>query len=194
MQPNPETKPYVRLVLIADPQAQFAASDVGLFLYDFDSLYELARLGLDPSYEEFSFSRFALYRGHRRLKPQDKMQVQALTLGSPLEIATAITVYAGAIGAITGVIWVLVQAVETIYNFRLNRQKLELEVQKLRQELAAHGEVPVLPADEEVPSTSQVREALEEREAWEYLEKVKNRLARSPIVLDAFELEVVIPE
>lgn len=43
--------------------------DVTSFLYDFNLLYEISRLALDPRYEQYRFSRYTYFRKGRPLAP-----------------------------------------------------------------------------------------------------------------------------
>ena len=158
--------------------------DVGLFLYDIDSLYELIRLSLDEHYKDFSFSRFALYRGHRKLSENDKLQIQDLSMQSPIEVATSVTVYAGMVASILGTFWVFIQILEKIYNLKLNHEKLRLEVEKLKKALTddIHDE-------KEFPDET----ALVERESIEFIEIIEKRLARAELEIVDLQVSADIP-
>jgi len=104
--------------------------DVTNFLYDFNILYEIARLTTDPSYSDFKFSHFVFYRKGRPLNLSDRLRVQSISLGSPLVIVSVLAAVPAAIGAV----WGLVQIADKLTNAPLNRRKLRAEVEKLERE------------------------------------------------------------
>jgi hypothetical protein len=188
MQPQPGNAKTLKILLNANQPYPPNASEIGLFVFDFDSLYEMLRLSVDPKYAEYNFTRFALYRNAKRLDAPDKMYVDLLRLASPLEMASAIPVYAGAVASVAATLWVLVQAFERIYNLKLNREKLRLEVEKLRSETKLDSSAFVEPDPDEAISY------LEERGAREYLETVEKRLNRSSIQVCEVIIEVALEE
>lgn len=175
----------LQIIIQANQLNSPATADVGLFVIDFDSLYELIRLSVDPKYAEFNFTRFALYRNARRVDQPDKMYVELLRLASPLEMASAIAVYAGGAASVAATLWVFVQALERIYNLKLNREKLQLEIKKLKRELETDLNVLY------EPDPTKVLDQLEVRGAHEYLDTVEKRLSRSSIQIEQVIIEVI---
>jgi hypothetical protein len=104
--------------------------DVTNFLYDFNILYEIARLTTDPTYSDFRFSRFVFYRKGRPLNSSDRLRVQSISLGSPLVIVAVLAAVPAAVGAV----WGLVQIADKLTTAPLNRRKLKAEVEKLERE------------------------------------------------------------
>jgi len=158
-------------------------SGVGLYLYDFDSLYELTRLALDTNYKEFEFSRFALYRNHRRLRSIDKLHIQDLSFKSPLEVVSSITAYASAGAAILATIWLLIQIIEKLYNLQLNHEKLQLEIEKLKKTIYQ---------DDEINDNNDNYEILEDRNAIEFVEVLERRLSQSGYKIIDLDLSIDI--
>jgi hypothetical protein len=180
-----DTTHVARLTLTADAQGTPHISDVALFLYDFTSLYEIVRLAVDPRYRSYHFSRFSLYRNGRPLDERDQLQVGSLRMRSPLEVVASIAVAGGAAASVATAVWVVVQTIERIYNLPLNREKLELEVQKLRREEAQ----PALPMD--LPGQKPDAQAqIARRKASDSLEAIARRLGASPVRITRIELEV----
>jgi hypothetical protein len=160
-------------------------SDVGLFLYDLDSLYEIVRLAFDPAYKAYRFTRFSLYRNGRPLEPRDKMIVHRLRLASPLEVTATIAAGAAAAASVAAALWAFIQTVEKIYNIRLQREKLELEVERLRHQ-TVQARLPLdLPE-----ASSDPEKVLKRRAATEPLETLSKRLAASPLRVIDVEIEV----
>ena len=181
----PDSTHVARLTLTADALATPHVAEIALFLYDFTSLYEIVRLAVDPHYRTYKFSRFSLYRNGRPLDERDRLELGSIHMRSPLEVVATIAVAGGAAASAATAIWVVVQTLEKIYNLRLNREKLELEVQKLRREEAQ----PALPMD--LPGGKpDAQTQIARRKASESLEAVARRLEASPVRIVRIELEV----
>jgi hypothetical protein len=176
----------VRLTIAADIGEAPNMADVALFLYDFDSLYEIARLAVDPQYKSHRFSRFSLYRNGRPLMATDRMLMRAISLQSPLEVVATVAVVGGAATSVAAAVWAIVQVIEKLYNLPLNRQKLELEVRKLKRE-EAQARLP-LGLPEEVQDLERL---LERRGAAPYLETVSRRLVASAVKVRSLAIAVV---
>jgi hypothetical protein len=126
---NPNESHFnIRLTAGEEPFPSLA--DVTNFLYDFNILYEIARLTTDPSYSDFKFSHFVFYRKGRPLASSDRLRVQSISLGSPLVIVSVLAAVPAAIGAA----WGLVQIADKLTNAPLNRRKLKAEVEKIERE------------------------------------------------------------
>ena len=131
-----------RITLVASELSKPALGDIALFIYDFDSLYEVSRLSADPKYEDYKFSRYALYRNGRPIDSDDRMRVEMLRLESPLELSATIVAYSAAASSVLATLLVLIRVLEKVSNFRPNREKLALEILKLKQDLGMTGEGP----------------------------------------------------
>ncbi|MBE0411408.1 MAG: hypothetical protein IBX69_16925 [Anaerolineales bacterium] len=184
MQPLSSYPASLQILIQAGQSDPLNAGEVGLFVFDFDSLYEMVRLTVDPKYASFNFSRFALYRNAKRLSNEDKLYVQLLRLASPMEMASTIAVYSGAAASIVATLWILVQALERIYNLKLNREKLQLEIQKLKRDLSTESKVLI------EPDPFDVTHSIEERGASEYLDTIEKRLSRSSIQIEEVKIRV----
>src|SRR5215469_5387279 len=123
-------QPHFRIRITGPDISYPSLLDVSSFLYDFNLLYEITRLATDPRYDDFRFSNYALFRKGRPLEPRDRLHVEALSERSPLVLVTDLSIVAGAIGAL----WGVVQIVEKVANASLNRRKLKAEVEKLERE------------------------------------------------------------
>ena len=117
-----KNKSYFRIAVSGSETQIPTVEEIGLFLADFATLYELHRLRVDPYYGDFVFSRFALYRNGRPIDDEDKLYVEKIKHESPIELVTLLA--AGVVG-VTTTLRGLVESFEKIYNFRLNRKLLE---------------------------------------------------------------------
>src|SRR5262249_42989924 len=94
--------------------------DVSSFLYDFNLAYEVPRIVTDQRYSGFVFSRPPW---PSPLPDEDRIRIVSLQEHSPLIFLAAVAAAPAAVGAI----WGLVQIVDKIMNWPLNRQILKLQ-------------------------------------------------------------------
>jgi hypothetical protein len=174
---NPDDK-VVEFRLLGKETAAPTLLEVTAFLYDFNLAYEIGRLATDPIYDDVNLSRFSFFRHGRPLAEEDRLQVGKLRQESPLELVAAVTAFGGIVGSV----WVVVQIVEKIANFRLNREKLELEIQKLRSE-RHDAQRPTVIVEEQVAF-----DILKKRSALPILDRVERRLSVSTIKIEHFEI------
>ncbi len=83
-----------------------------------------------------------LLLGNPPLPPIERPSVLAIHLGSPLELTL---VFAAAIPSVLSSVWLMVQIAERVTDWRLNREKLRLEVEKLRTGLLPSTKAGVPP-------------------------------------------------
>jgi hypothetical protein len=184
MFPSSDEFPFdVRLIVRASESATPTLLDVSGFLYDFNLGYELSRLATDERYDNFRFSNFALFRNGRPLRDEDRLRVSKLSHQSPIELQTVVIGVPAAVGAF----WGIVQIVEKISNWRLNREKLEQDIIKLRRENRAAG---FDRGDKGVryDSEDELRRRMIEREAQPLLDGVARRLSKSAVRVNDLEI------
>jgi hypothetical protein len=119
---------YIKLVF-SEEREQFLLNISSLF-YDFELLHDLILLSYVEDYSNYRFSQFFFYRNGRPLKQNHRLRTIKIIKQSPLTIEL---VLAGIIGT-SGAVWAIIQALEKISNWQLNRKKLELEIKKLKLE------------------------------------------------------------
>jgi hypothetical protein len=179
-------EPYFRIRLTGNEQSLPSLLDVSSFLYDFNLLYEIGRLATDPRYFDFRFSSNLFYRRGRPLDERDRLYVQSLSHGSPIEMVLVVT----AVGTVLGGIWAIVQIAEKVANAPLNRRKLMAEVEKLERENREAKSSPDLsPRNEE-----DFAQMLRIREAEHFYKNVSGRLEQSSIRIKEVEIEFVQPK
>jgi hypothetical protein len=101
--------------------------DFSSFLYDFTLLHDCAILAVLPNYKEYRFSQYFWYRKGRPLLPEHQLLVRKVSHQSPLLLETVLTATAVTAGAV----WAVVQAIDKIKNWRLNRQILTAQLDNL---------------------------------------------------------------
>jgi hypothetical protein len=104
--------------------------DVTSLMYDLELAHDLGVLLTEPEYRSFKFSsQFFRFRGGRRIGPTHRLRAVRIVKQSPLLLEIA-----SSVGGLCG----LLQIIEKVSNWLLSREKLELEVDKLRRERDEH--------------------------------------------------------
>jgi hypothetical protein len=171
--------------------------DIYAFLHDFNLLYEISRIATDPNYDYFFLSEIVFSRPDGlfiSMRDEDRLRVEKMTKESPMELVTVLAAVPIAVGAI----WGIVQILEKVVNFRLNRRKLKAEIIKLERENSE--------ATEKLPSVHGLehsvflfenprflRARLEERGAMEYYDAVAGRLINSKIEIVEIDIQLKLP-
>jgi len=175
----------IRLVF-SEEQKPFLL-DITSLLYDFELLHDLCVLTCVDEYKEFNFSQYFWYRGGRPLKEKDRLRTIRIIKESPLvmELLMGATAFLA-----------LVQAIEKINNWKLNRKKLELEVETKQIEKEMKKiEKEKLERESSITYYKEQREkvelgrAVEERKALDIFHGLLRRLETNPIKL--LEIDMV---
>jgi hypothetical protein len=156
--------------------------NISSFLYDFNLIYEFARLATDPKYATYTFSRFSWNRDGRPLVEDDRLRVIALRQESPIELVAVVA----AVPASVAALWGLVQIIEKITNWPLNREILRLQRDKLKNELNTQAANTSAALDDET-----FRNHLRLREATYYYDRTRERLVESSIRIIDFDVRRV---
>jgi hypothetical protein len=178
----------LRLVFSTDPQPYLL--NISSLLYDIELLHDFSLLLSEgggqtrlpiPKYCSYEFPRSFWYRNGRPIYHQHKIRIAEITKGSPFTVEL---VFAG-ITVASGAFWLMLQALEKIQNWKINRKKLKLEVDHLSLKIAM----------EEFELEEEIR-AREKREAGTRARAILNSLIRrlesNPINLESMEI-VVLP-
>jgi len=104
--------------------------DITSLLYDFELIHDFSLLSTAEEYSNYRFSQIFWYRNGRPLKPNHKLRVIRIEKLSPLTVELLIA----SVVVTSGALWTLAQIIEKVANWKLNRRKLWLEVQKLERE------------------------------------------------------------
>ena len=150
--------------------------DISSLLYDLELSHDYGVLLSEKEHRNYQFSRFFWYRKGRPIEPYNRVKAAKITKASPLELTLVI--------ASVGALWVLLQIVERVANWPLNRKKLKLETEKLELEVAEKRAANVHHA---ITVTQEQRES---REGAAIVEKqLVQRLAESKLALIDLEVE-----
>jgi hypothetical protein len=157
------------LTLNDDPKV--SVLELSSFLYDFTLLHDCITLAVVPEYQSYNFSPTFWFRNGRPLKDQHKLYLESISHNSPLGIEVIVPIVVGTVS----VPWLLVQAIEKIQNWPLNREKLRLEVEKLELE----NEQRRLANSEQ---QAKLESVMAERDANQTLSRILKRLEKHPFI------------
>jgi len=104
-------------------------TELSNLLYDFVLLYEVVTISAIGGH--YKFSPFLRYRNNRHLKPDHQLYLGRINHNSPLSFEVIIPLAA----AMAGIPWLVIQALEKIQNWKLSKEKLRLEIEKLRRDI-----------------------------------------------------------
>jgi hypothetical protein len=158
---------------------EFEESRYPLFLsvsslfYDLELAHDLAVLLSYPEYDGYRFGPRFWIRAGRRVEPVHRLRTSAIVKQSPLVLELVI----GAAGAI----WGLVQIIDKVRNWDLNRKKLELEVGRLIQDHA-------LKEAEILEVQRRLERSIRERRTMDISPRLVERLSASEIRLIDLDL------
>lgn len=162
----------------------FRLEDFVYFLEDLNRLYEFTRLIFDRKYEGYKFSRASMTRVDWGLSADDRLHVYRITQESPVTLILTI----GAVPSAATTIFVLIQIIEKIYNFRVDHEIRMLQRDKLKKELTTSNIPPPFP-DERT-----IKKQISSRRATRYMRDVEEKIAANPIRVVEFEVETYYDE
>ncbi|MBV9928115.1 MAG: hypothetical protein JOZ96_24060 [Acidobacteria bacterium] len=186
-------QPHFWIYLRAEEEEKFPPlNDVYTFLHDVNLIYEISRVATDPNYD-FSLSELVYSREEGlniHMRDEDRLHVESMSKNSPLELSTLVVAVPAAVGAI----WGVVQIIEKVVNFRLNRRKLREEVRRLERENTQV--MPPLATEERSDSTLLyenrrfLESRLEEVGALGVYRRIGDRLVQSKIEIVEVRIEL----
>jgi hypothetical protein len=118
----------IKMYMQFQEDGHLTALDFSSFVFDFNLLYDAIAIDSLEDYDEYDFNIGFWKRNGRRTIPEHRLYFERIRHESPLEFVTILTVAVLS----SGFIWTLVQVIDKVSNWDLNREKLALEVSKLR--------------------------------------------------------------
>jgi hypothetical protein len=169
--------PFISVTLESDDEPYPPLRDVAKFLSGFNMLYEAGRIAFDPNYPSTrnpltTFPDFWL-------TPQERLRVMYIRQESPLLIVTV----AAATSATVAAFWGVVQTVEKIANWKINRDILKLQRDKLRQEL--------IPDENDDRIANDLDSRLKFFNLIPYRKSAENELVESRVTVTRFDVEFI---
>ena len=143
-------------------------------------VHDLAVLLSYPEYGAYKFGpRFWLRKG-RPIAPVHQVRTFSIAKQSPLDLGLVI--------AAIGAIWAFVQIVDKVAHWQLNREKLELDLIKAKQDIIKNNQEIALKELETMQTSASLQKVIHERNAEQILIPLTARLGESDIKLRDLEL------
>lgn len=158
--------------------------EVTKFLYEFNLLYEMSRLVVDPRYETYKITQATSSRVVNRLWVNDKLYLEKLSVNSPLDLNLILNATEVALTAI-GVVLTAVGLRQSRRGQRDNQVSFDRHEAGIQESdnratvLADAGIQLRLP-----PPDGDFREKLQIRKATKHFDREKTRLRESPVTVD----------
>ena len=146
---------------------------VSSLFYDLELAHDLGVLVTYMAYDSYKFGQDFWTRNGRPLEVAQRLRTFEIVKQSPLVLELVITAAGG--------VWALTQIIDKVVNWKLNRNKLELEVAKLRKENA-------LKDMEILDRRLTLEEAIQKRNAERIYEVLITRLSESDLRLVDLDL------
>lgn len=164
-------------------EAKVTIETLSSFLYDLNLLNDCLALALIDQYSDYNFSQFFYYRKGRPLKKEHKLYLNKINHNSPLGLEVIIPLAASA----AGIPWLILQSAQKIRNWKLERRKLEIEVQKAELDLnEKKAKLVNEPLD--------IEEKLLKREALQTFNNILKRIENHPFFAVDVEIEMIEPD
>jgi len=178
-------------------EQKLTVEQLSSFLYYLNSLYDCLALAAIPDYSYYKFSFYFWRRSDRPLRDEHKLYLDKINYNSPLGLQVIIPLTAGALG----IPLLMIQAIEKVQNWKLNRKKLKLEEQKLELEIEQKKlELAQMQLDIEQKRLDiqqqpvQLDNILHERKADKIFNQIMKQLKKNKLVAVKIEVEIKTDE
>jgi len=162
------------LTLEFDDQTEPDLLEVSSLFYDLNLAYDFAVLTrYQKYYKGYSFDRFFWFRNGRPIKSEHKLRAFTIKKQSPLILEVVVP--------LIGCAWVLLQIFQKVQRWPLEKEKLELEVSKLRREEQKHRDQV---ADDYVSQMGRIVPEADDTER-----KIINNLSRNSCKLENVSIQ-----
>jgi hypothetical protein len=175
---------YFRISVRGTEGDNLPLEEVTKFLYEFNLLYEMSRLVVDPRYEAYKITQATSSRVVNRLWVNDKLYLEKLSVNSPLDlnlILNATEVALTAIGvALTAVGLRQSRRGQRDNQVSFDRHEAGIQEPDNRATVLADAGIQLrLP-----PPDGDFREKLQIRKATKHFDREKMRLRENPVTVD----------
>jgi hypothetical protein len=175
---------YFRISVRGTEGDNLPLEEVTKFLYEFNLLYEMSRLVVDPRYEAYKITQATSSRVVNRLWVNDKLYLEKLSVNSPLDLNLILNATEVALTAI-GVVLTAVGLRQSRRGQRDNQVSFDRHEAGIQEPdnratvLADAGIQLRLP-----PPDGDFREKLQIRKATKHFDREKTRLRENPVTVD----------
>jgi hypothetical protein len=175
MQTPEEERPSMIALLSFDEPRYPTFLSVSSLLTDVLLVHDLAVLLSYPEYRAYQFGPDFWLRQERPIAPFHQARVHSIVKQSPLDVGLVI--------AAIGAIWAFVQILDKVANWQLNRQKLELDLIKAKQDIVKNNQEIALKELETMQKSASLEKVIHERNAEQIFVTLTTRLSQSDIKL-----------
>ena len=168
---------YLKIRLIFTNNENPYLLDISSLFYDFELLHDFFLIIYADEYKYNKIDNYFWYRKGRPIKREHRIKTLKIEKDSPLTVEIIV----GLIFGLSSAFWALIQAIEKISNWNLNKEKLKLEVEKLEKERN-------IKFYEEQQARMEFEKKLLEREAWGKFDALLKRLEANPLKLKDLEI------
>lgn len=170
-----ESTSFVKMKLVFEDGKEPHFEDITSLFHDLELLYDFSLLLYADAYDTYRFSQYFWFRGGKPIKAEHKLRALRIVKESPLTVEL--------LGAMLSpeAIWAFVQIIQKVGSWQLDREKLKLEVERVRQENR-------ILSYKEREAEIDLENRLLEREALRTLDRLLKRLEKNPIKLREMDL------
>ena len=167
----------IKMKLLFESEKKPHFLSISSLFYDFELLHDLSLLMCVKDYYDQTFPKNFWYREGRPIKDEHRLRAIRIIKESPLIVELILHI----VNVTSDALNTMIQAIEKIANWRLNREKLKLQIKKLRKE------INLLNYDEE-RKIIEIKKKLQERDYFITLNTLIRRLEINSIKLKDIDL------
>ena len=171
---------YIHVRLTFEEEEAPYLLDITSLLYDLELLYDLWVLAIADDYADYRFTRNFWYRAGRPLRKEHRLRPGVVSRRSPLLLEILVPLIPG----IPLAVYQTLKIMDKVRDWGPSRERRQLELEKLRRETR-------ILAIEEERAWQEFEQAVLERGAAGYQERLVRRLKRSPLALE--DIQVLAP-
>lgn len=153
--------------------------DISSFFYDFELLHDFVLIIYATEYKDYKFKPSFWYRKGRPIKNEHKIKALRIKKESPLTVELIFNI----IFLSSGAFWALLRIIEKLSNRKLNKEKLKLEVEKLKKENNI-----MFYKEQQAKIEIEFEQKLFEREAEIIYKSLLRKLKSNPLKLEDIEV------
>lgn len=170
-----EPTSFVKMRLVFEDGKKPHFEDITSMFHDLELLYDFSLLLYADAYDTYRFSQYFWFRGGQPIRAEHKLRASRIVKESPLTVELIVAMLS------PEAIWAFVQIIQKIGSWQLDREKLELEVERVQHE--NH-----ILRYKERETEIELENRLLEREALRTQDRLLKRFEKNPIKLREMDL------